>query len=261
MKGRGTRLCDNFDKRYFTIFDYSGVSSLEDAEFDGHPANVQEGYKPVKGKKKKESGVEKPVAEGVSVYISATERYVCFADGRKIPFDEYQEQSKEVVRSITSATLDELLTIWIDKNTRSDLRMELKDRDIHIAAFRHFMGLDQTDEVDILSKVGFNLVRVPSRPDRVVRFWGQEENWLLDRTGDHALPSKERLKSQFWQTSLDHYALFGIDDLERGSTYKAPQFVEQFGSFSQLMKNYGGAETMRADLEGVKQHLYVPMAA
>ena len=38
-------------------------------------------------------------------------------------------------------------------------------------------------------------------------------------------------KIQFWQTALDHYALFGIDDLEQARTYGAPQFVEQFGSF------------------------------
>jgi type I restriction enzyme R subunit len=41
MKGRGTRLCEDINKRYFTIFDYSGASQLEDAEFDGHPANRQ----------------------------------------------------------------------------------------------------------------------------------------------------------------------------------------------------------------------------
>src|SRR5690606_19257764 len=43
MKGRGTRLCEDVNKRYFTIFDYSGASALEDAEFDGHPANKQKG--------------------------------------------------------------------------------------------------------------------------------------------------------------------------------------------------------------------------
>ena len=34
MKGRGTRLCEDINKRYFTIFDYSGASMLEDAEFE-----------------------------------------------------------------------------------------------------------------------------------------------------------------------------------------------------------------------------------
>src|SRR5438477_6447176 len=45
MKGRGTRLCEDIDKRFFTIFDYVGASALEDTEFDGHPANVQKSQK------------------------------------------------------------------------------------------------------------------------------------------------------------------------------------------------------------------------
>jgi type I restriction enzyme R subunit len=53
--------------------------------------------------------------------------------------------------------------------------------------------------------------------------------------------------------------LFGIDDLEQGSTYSIPQFVDQFGSFSTLLKKYGGADMLRSDLESVKQRLYVPM--
>ena len=110
MKGRGTRLCEDVDKRYFTIFDYSGASALEDAEFDGHPANVQ---KPVRGKSSSQGagagggagggpggggagggGRQKPIGQGVSVFISKTERYVCLADGQKIPLDQYRERSK-----------------------------------------------------------------------------------------------------------------------------------------------------------------------
>jgi type I restriction enzyme R subunit len=68
-------------------------------------------------------------------------------------------------------------------------------------------------------------------------------------------------KIQFWQTALDHYALFGIDDLEQARTYGAPQFVEQFGSFQSLTRLYGGAPLLKSDLEAVKQHLYVPMTA
>jgi type I restriction enzyme R subunit len=277
MKGRGTRLCEDIDKRYFTIFDYSGASALEDSEFDGHPANLQKSKKKSKRKKTEGPPREKPVAEGVTVFISTSERFVCLADGRKIPLDEYREQSREVIRDISSATMDELLKIWIDKNTRNDLRAELRDQDIHIAAFRHYFQLDATDDVDILSKVGFDLPRVPARHDRVIRFWNNEENWLKsrisdltnDRNGGYLMVAENTqpygnepdkpVKLKFWETCLDHYSLFGIDDLEQGSTYSAPQFVEQFGSFSTLLQKYGGADMLRSDLESVKQHLYVPM--
>jgi len=288
MKGRGTRLCEDIDKRYFTIFDYAGASALEDTEFDGHPANLQKTPRAAKRKKAKKESREKPVAEGVTVFLSTSERFVCLADGRKIPFQEYCEQSKDVIRGIVSATLDELLRIWIDKNARQDFRAELKDQDVHIAAFRHYYGLDATDDVDILAKVGFDMPRVPSRHDRVVRFWEQEEPWLQGviggdgstsgrliswatkaevrmaaepRDDQYGTQPEKPLKLHFWETCLDHYAVFGIDDLEQGSTYSAPQFVEQFGSFSTLLRRYGGADVLKGDLESVKQHLYVPMIA
>lgn len=261
MKGRGTRLCDDIDKRYFTIFDYTGASTLEDAEFDGHPANRQKALKVAEKRKKYVVSRERPVEEGVAVFISQSQRYVCLADGRKIPFEEYREQSKDFIRTLAPASLGDLLKLWVDRNDRKELREELKDHDIHVAAFRHFLDLDTTDDVDILGKVGFDLVRVPTRHDRVVRFWDQEEPWLLEQLGEVTLPDDRRLKSRFWHTNLDHYALHGIDDLERGSTYGAPHFVEQFGSFSSLLSRYGGPDALRADLEAVKNHLYVPMAS
>lgn len=37
MKGRGTRICEDINKRYFTIFDYSAASRLEDANSTAIP--------------------------------------------------------------------------------------------------------------------------------------------------------------------------------------------------------------------------------
>lgn len=292
MKGRGTRVCEDINKRYFTLFDYSGASRLEDAEFDGHPANRQKGAKPrTKPKKKKDSkAVQKPVGHGVQVVISTTDRYICLADGRKIPFEEYIQQSKEIILSVSTKSIDQLLSIWIDKKGRQELLEELRDQDIYPAAFKHYLDLHQTDDVDILAKVGFDLVRVPSRAQRVEHFWEKSETWLLSLLGLSSLPaaqginiqrpipaagpsdsmamavekygsygSPDDIKFRFWQAALDHYALFGIDDLETAKTYSAPQFVEQFGSFQTLTREYGSPQKLKADLEAVKQHLYVPM--
>ena len=262
MKGRGTRLCEDIDKRFFTIWDYAGASLLEDAEFDGHPANVQKAgasaSKP-RAKRHDETVIAKPTIEGVTVYISSTERYVCLADGQKIQFDEYVEKSKEAVQSIATANIDELLRLWIDKKTRQQMRDELKDRDIYVSAFRHYFDLETADDVDILAKVGFDLPDIPLRADRRDRLWEDENDWLLNELTADADELRSDLKLNFWRTSLDHYALYGVDDLERGQTYNAPQFVQQFGNFSRLMQNYGGAERLKSDLEAIKRHLYVPM--
>ena len=263
MKGRGTRLCEDINKRYFTIFDYSGASALEDAEFDGHPANKQKAYKAARPTRPPRTGeaVPKLVGEGVSVIISATNRYVCLADGRKVPFEEYSEKSREFILDVTHKGLDELLRIWIDKKSRLELREELRDRDIYPSAFRHYLELPDTDDVDILAKIGFQMPRVPTRNDRANRLWDQDQIWLLDQLGEKGVPEEARIKSRFWLTALDHYRLFGVDDLEQARTYSAPQFSEQFGSFQSLTNRYGGAALLKADLELVKQHLYVPMGA
>lgn len=262
MKGRGTRLCEDINKRYFTIFDYSGASQLEDAEFDGHPANRQKGYEQKRTKPKKSAEPSaKYLAQGVQVVISAENRYVCLADGRKVPFEEYTQQSREFILDVSHKGLDELLRIWIDKGSRQELREALRDRDIYPAAFRHYLDLPDADDVDILAKIGFELPRVPNRADRANRLWDQDQIWLLDHLGESSLPESQRFKTHVWQTALDHYRLFGIDDLEQARTYGAPQFAEQFGSFTTLTQRYGGPALLKADLELVKQHLYVPMAA
>lgn len=284
MKGRGTRLCEDINKRYFTIFDYSGASQLEDSEFDGHPANKQKAKTAKAKKKATPTGQPKPVEEGVSVVISDSDRYVCLADGRKIPFEDYTEQSREHLLDVASQSLDSLLALWIDKRSRKELREDLRDHDIYPSAFRHYLGLEATDDVDILAKIAFSLNRVPTRHQRVVRFWDREMPWFSEliglrqerrpasvtpfpsidsRHGDKIAAedlSSETFKQDFWHVALDHYGLFGIDDLEQARTYGAPQFVEQFGSFQTLTSRYGGPQQLKADLEGVKRRLYVPMA-
>ena len=199
MKGRGTRLCEDINKRYFTIFDYSGASQLEDAEFDGHPANQQKGALPKsKPKKKDEDTAPKPVGEGVSVIISATNRYVCLADGRKIPFEEYTEQSREFILDVSTKSLDELLAIWIDKKSRQELREELRDHDIYPSAFRHYLDLPNTDDVDILAKVGFQSGACAHPATSGSTASGIEDHglWLLGPSSGRARSSLSRSRYQ-----------------------------------------------------------------
>ena len=257
MKGRGTRLCEDIDKRYFTVFDYANASALEDTEFDGHPANLQAPART----KKKPSGSGSPqapprqvfIAQGVSLHLASSERFVCLADGRKIPFDDYREQSRDAIRKVAPAQFQDLLNFWANKETRADVREELKSNDIHIAAFRHYLELEPADDVDILGKIGFDLPLIPMRHDRVTHFWDRNDSWLRGLVGNDS----QTVKIEFWETALDHYALYGIDDLEKGETYAAPQFVQRFGNFARFLPEYGGPSRLRSHLEEVKQHLYV----
>jgi len=261
MKGLGARLCEDIDKRYFTIFDYSGASSLEDTEFDGPTANRRKATSSSRKPQKRGSPTPLPIGEGVSVSLSTENSYVCLPDGRKVPFEEYTEQLRAVVLDASRKSIDELLRIWVEKNNRQEFREALRGRDIYPSAFRYYLDLQGADDVDILAKIGFQLSRVPSRAERVNRLWDEDQLWLLDHLGEIALPESERFKTLFWQIALDHYRLFGIDDLEMASTYSAPQFTEKFGNFANLTLRYGSPALLRADLELVKKHLYKLMFA
>jgi len=173
-----------------------------------------------------------------------------------------------------------LLDIWIDKKSRQELREELGDQDIYPSAFKHYFELPDTDDVDVLAKIGFELTQVPTRRDRVARFWDQDMQWYESKFGmylpkpadsdlvigntDFSLAAEgaeetgEKWKIDFWRTALDHYSLFGIDDLEQARTYAASQSVDEFGSFQSLSTRYV-APRLKSDLEEVKQHLYIPM--
>ena len=72
-----------------------------------------------------------------------------------------------------------------------------------MTACRHFFDLDATDDVDILAKIGFDLVRAPARHDRVARFRDREDQWLVSRVGEQAADDADRVKTRFWRTSLD----------------------------------------------------------
>jgi hypothetical protein len=88
-----------------------------------------------------------------------------------------------------------------------------------------------------------------------VRATGKVYAEAADRGDGYAFDFKHR----FWQASLDHYAIYGVDELESANTYRTPQFAEQFGSFQTIAREYGGAVRLREDLLAVKHHLYVAM--
>ena len=259
MKGRGTRLCEDADKRFFTVWDYVDATRLEDAAFDGPPLKREGTTTAPPPSTGPTSGPPprtlRPIAEGVHVEIVDRQRYVCFADGRRIPLEEYREEARATLRGLPDFDLGALYAAWPDEDRRRSLRDVLKDAGVHVAAFKHYYDLEEADDVDVLAKVGYDLARVPLRRDRVARLWSEEGPWL-DR-----LAAGDDRRLAFWETTLDHYALFGVDSLERADTYTTPQFVARVGPFASFAEAYGGGGRLRDDLEAVKRHLYHPLAA
>ena len=96
---------------------------------------------------------------------------------------------------------------------------------------------------------------MPSRARPRHRFWDEDDDWLLTHVGEaEHFPRSSASRPSSGRPAWITIALFGIDDLEQGAHLRAPQFVEQFGSFSTLLQRYGGPPLLKADLEAVKQH-------
>ena len=240
----GALPCDAIGKRYFTVFDYCGSVHALDTDWIGYPENDR-------------ALLQQP---GPSVAARNSDQAM----------DEVQsEDLREIgdtIRALTKDSLSQLFQTWVSQEDRSKFRNALGNQMQAIESLRRQLAMSGVDDVDVLAIAGFGLEKVPTRKDRVRNFWKEEGPWLRSRLGlkpDSAENDEnaDSWKLAFWTVTLDHYSLYGIDPLEHGSTYQLPQFVGQFGSFQTLTLKYGGPKRLRADLEAVKEKLYVPLVS
>lgn len=261
MKGRGARLCEAIDKRYCVVFDYVRSSDLESTVECDDARHNEERPATLNDAPTVMLRTEIATIPGIALETVQSQRFLCFGDGRKVPWAEYEARSRETIRDTVSVRLDTLMDIWVERARRDEVRRALHEREVYLPALRLANQLHRHDDVDVLAKVGFDLSRVPTRDERVVRFWDEERRWFADRIEDQDPPTDASFRARFWDVCMEHYARFGIDDLEVGATYKSSHFQLRFGSFARIVRAYGGAERLRDDLTAVKQHLYVPIAA
>ena len=179
---------------------------------------------------------------------------------------ETQQIIGNTIRSLTNNDIDGLFQTWATRKDRAQFRAAMGNYMHIVDAFRRQSTMSGVDEVDILAMAGFGLTDPPTRKQRVKSFWREQSSWLRailglkpDSTEDGGSPDSWKLA--FWTVALDYYSLYGIEPLERGSTYQLPQFVAQFGSFQTLTTKYGGPNQLQADLEAVKEKLYVPIVS
>ena len=237
----GSLPCDAIGKRYFTVLDYCGSIDALHAGWMGDPENERAFLQQPKQIAKVQI-VDPASIEGESEDLRGI--------GDKI-------------RVLSNNSLSQLLKAWASQEDRAMFRDALADQMQTIETIRRRPEMSGVDDVDVLAMVGFGLLEVPTRRDRVRNFWKEEGPWLRSRLGLRPdFPDDEQnphaWKLVFWTVTLDHYSLYGIDSLESGRTYQLPQFVSQFGSFQTLTSKYGGPQQLRDDLEAVKEKLYVP---
>jgi type I restriction enzyme R subunit len=240
----GALPCDAIGKRYFTVFDYCGSTHAADTDWMGFPENDRAFRQQL----------------GPSVTVRNADQ------ASNVVQSEDLREIGDTIRALTNNSLSQLFQSWVSQEDRSRFRDALGIQMQAIEALRRRPEMSGVDDVDVLAIAGFGLEEVPTRKDRVRNFWKEEGPWLRSRLGlkpesADDEQNAELWKLAFWTVTLDHYSLYGVDSLERGSTYQLPQFVAQFGSFQTLTSKYGGPKQLRTDLEAVKTRIYVPLVS
>jgi len=253
MKGIGSRPCAQIGKTHLTIYDYSGATlleeSLQDKLFGKHP---------------KESNTVNRLSRDLatitsrnpfwklSSVASITGNEVHMADGRSLSVAEYLDLAKIAILSVCNNDMDELYHLWINKEARISLRTQLQSQYVNIPVLTQYLHLSNSDEIDIIAKLGFQLTEIPTRAERVEQLLENKNEW---RHTSRNIQQTDFMP-QFWQAVLDHYSHSGVDELEQADTYNSPLFVELFGGFIEIVRQFGSAHAFRTELERLKKQLY-----
>lgn len=256
--GRGTRIDEDFDKAWFTIFDFKQVTKLfADPEFDGDPVQVYEPRPP--GDDEDPDPVVPPdddddlslddrpkrerytlTAEAVPVEIQHKQVQYYGKDGKLIT-TSYRDYTRQQVRA-DYESLDGFLRKWNDAEKKEAIATELLERGIPLDELEREVGGDY-DLFDLICHVAFDQPPL-TRRERVNSV--RKRNYFA-KYGE--------LARQVLEALLDKYADEGIETIESKDVLKIPPFTEM-GSFMELARSFGSPAQYRAAIRELMDSLY-----
>ena len=258
MIGRGTRVCEEYDKFTFNIIDYTGASfkHFADPNFDGEPIDEDEEVietdtdsQQSKGGGKRTSvqpsGVRKFYVDEGDITIAEDGVYILNPDG--------SQQHKTYVEYVSGKiyTLYEseskLRKKWINQQSRSEIIDELEQFGIEREQLVKELQLpdgDTFDSIDLFCHVAFG-ADLQTREQRAQRV----------RTDTDFL-SQYTVNGQFvLQTLLDKYSQHGPDELKIPDALHVPP-ISEFGNIREILKVFKGADQLRKAVENLQKLIY-----
>lgn len=255
--GRGSRLCEDTDKYWFRIIDYTGVTRLfDDPEFDGFPEERAEdslirkerrreiSEPPVHEFKPKKERPQKIRLEGLTVTI-AEETYLEFdASGRRLTAKDYLEYARREVVSVCSDLLA-LETTWRDRNRRQELLQGLRRKDVFLEALAVILKQPNADDFDLLAHLAFDQ-KVHSREERAVALRN------LHREFFETFNPKAR---EVIENLVEKYRYGGIAELDKPQVFSIPPF-DKLGGIRGTGRRFGGIQQLRHAVDSLQRMIY-----
>ena len=267
--GRGTRINENYGKKFFTILDFRGVTDLfADPEFDGDPARVKDlgehdDFPDPKEEPNPEGddGIEividdpidiKPGGEvepeplpkvfvnGVNVAVLNVRVQYVDTDGNLITgsLKDYTRQKvKEEFHS-----LDEFLSRWDDADKKQAIIDELLEQGIVFEDFKQAIDKEM-DIFDLICHTAFDQPPL-TRSERANNV--KKRNYFT-KYGETAQKVLNAL--------LDKYADEGIENIEDMKILQVNPF-DEIGSPVEIIKIFGGKKSYLQALSELEQEIY-----
>jgi len=278
--GRGTRLLEDYGKKYFTIMDFRNASRLfADPEFDGKPEVVlelgeddivEEPEKPTDGEEEsfgEEAGNEgvndpsEPYGPGdfppfddegddkprkyyvgdVTVRVLSERVQYVDKDGKLITESLIDYTKKNILEQYSR--LDEFLRTWTTAEKKQAIIDELQDDGVLLDAVREELGQDDIDDFDLICHIAYDKAPL-TKQERVNNV---KKRHYLYKYSDTAKEVIEAL--------LNKYADDGIREIEDTRVLNLKEFA-QIGSPMKIVKAFGGKKGYLKAVKDLENEIY-----
>ena len=243
--GRGTRLFPQYDKNFFTIMDFRGVTDkFYDPDFDGDPEIILSDL-PGGSVKNTPSGTdsrEKYHVRGVDVEIVNEAVSYLGKDGKLITENLIDYTRKNILGKY--ADLKAFLQDWNAADKKQAVLQELTAEGIFLAFLRDAYKFDENiDDFDLILHVAYGKKPKTRR---------QRAGSVKDSVALKKFPEKCRA---VLDALLEKYSTNGIDELENLQVLKNAPF-DSFGSPKNIVDLFGGKKNYLQAVRQLKDLIY-----
>jgi type I restriction enzyme R subunit len=254
MIGRGTRVCEEYDKFTFDIIDYTGTSfkHFNDPEFDGEPIEENEEVIETDDKQGKGNGngpiVQPP--KGRKIYVDEGPTVTIAEEGVFILNPDGTQQQKTYIEYVSGQILSlyesesELREKWINLQSRSEIIADLKKIGIDGEQLAKELQFPGADTFDLFCHVAFG-ADLQTREERAQRV----------RTKTDFLNEYTPLGQFVLGALLEKYSQHGPEELKIPDALHVPP-ISEFGNIREILKVFNGADQLRNAVEKLQKLIY-----
>ena len=253
MIGRGTRVCEEYDKFTFNIIDYTGTSfkHFTDPDFDGEPIDEDEDViEPGDGKGgSRGTGTTVHPSVGRKFYVDdgtvtiAEEGvHILNPDGSQ-QHKTYIEYAGGQIYSLYKSE-SELREKWTKQQSRSEIIAELKEIGIEAEQLAKELKFPDADTFDLFGHVAFG---APLQT--------REQRAQCVQTDTDFFKQYNVFGQYVLHTLLDKYSQHGPEELKIPDALNVSP-ISDHGNVAEIATSFGSADQLRKAVEKLQALLY-----